>query len=597
MGTGKFLEVEAKFAVDDATRVPDLTVIEGVQKIASDQVHNLSAVYYDTEDLRLTFSKITLRRRTGGKDAGWHIKLPAAGAHGRIELRAELGEPIDGEYHVPVELVNQIRSIVRDYPLVPIAQVDNERHETVLAGEDGEPVAEFCDDHITAWSLLPGGRKTTWREWEIELSDRVANANGDFGSQIITRASRLFVSHGARVSASPSKLVAALGSSLDQFDDPAEVADLGENTAAQGVLEALKANRDRLVALDPQVRRDEWDSVHQMRVATRELRSHMQTFEGILTGDAYSHLEQELKLLAGILGAARDAEVVAERFHKLLATEDEGTIPKESRDYLLEDIERDYRKAHQRIVHTLDSQRYLDMLAALDEMLANPPLAEDEQDRADGSQAQPEVGAAAPSAVEVEDHSSDDGEGSPDAGAVADPAGQAEGQQGHQGEQPQKAHDSEAHTPEEILASHLEFAYEKLVSRHNRAVDNWENYEIPLATREDYFHSMRKAAKRLRYSAEAAGKATNLKTKKLYAACKTMQSVLGDFQDAVTSRDILKRKARSAHRQGVDTFGYGILYQREKELGLEYLEDYAEAMADITKAYKKLRKSMKKAGK
>jgi hypothetical protein len=34
------------------------------------------ADYYDTDDLRLIRGGITLRRRRGGDDAGWHLKLP-----------------------------------------------------------------------------------------------------------------------------------------------------------------------------------------------------------------------------------------------------------------------------------------------------------------------------------------------------------------------------------------------------------------------------------------------------------------------------------------------------------------------------------------
>ena len=33
----------------------------------------LSATYYDTADLRLARSGLTLRRRSGGTDAGWHL--------------------------------------------------------------------------------------------------------------------------------------------------------------------------------------------------------------------------------------------------------------------------------------------------------------------------------------------------------------------------------------------------------------------------------------------------------------------------------------------------------------------------------------------
>ena len=37
----------------------------------------LDAVYHDTEDPRLAQIEVTLRRRSGGHDAGWHLTLPA----------------------------------------------------------------------------------------------------------------------------------------------------------------------------------------------------------------------------------------------------------------------------------------------------------------------------------------------------------------------------------------------------------------------------------------------------------------------------------------------------------------------------------------
>lgn len=78
MSTKTFLEVEAKFAVAESIQLPELTRLSGVNHIAETRKHALSAIYYDTEDLRLTHAKITLRRRTGGNDDGWHLKIPEA---------------------------------------------------------------------------------------------------------------------------------------------------------------------------------------------------------------------------------------------------------------------------------------------------------------------------------------------------------------------------------------------------------------------------------------------------------------------------------------------------------------------------------------
>ena len=98
---------------------------------------------------------------------------------------------------------------------------------------------------------------------------------------------------------------------------------------------------------------------------------------------------------------------------------------------------------------------------------------------------------------------------------------------------------------------------------------------------------MRKTAKKLRYAAVAA-KDAGLKTGPLAKACKRLQTILGDFQDAVTAREHIERLARAARDRGEDTFAYGILYQRELEIGRAALEDYPKAIKDIKKAFKQV---------
>lgn len=584
MSTRTFLEVEAKFAVVDTAVVPDLTRLAGVEAIASTKTHRMSAIYYDTTDLRLTRSRITLRRREGGDDDGWHLKLPAVA--GRLEVHADLGEPVDGLYQVPEEILSQVRALVRREELQPIAQVDNERVESVLADAEGRPLAEFCDDHVSAWSLLPGGSPSSWREWEIELAGETPGT--EQGENILHSATQLFISAGARVSSSPAKLVMALGDSVHQAPLPPFLvdADVDPDSPAAAVVAALKLNRDKLHEYDPKVRRDEWDSVHQMRVATRELRSHMETFNGILGGEELEYIESELKLLASMLGYARDAEVVEERFLRLLDSEDSDVLDETTRGHLREDMGTEYRRAHRRVIATLNSDRYLDLLDAIDSLLADPPV----------------VGAhaAGPGTPEKVDEADDTEQPAADlpAGDEAE-AGEPVAEVAPEEEvaetvapQPQTAEEVEA-----ILSEHLEEAYQRLMKRHRKAVENWENPELTLHQREDYFHDMRKSAKKLRYAAEAVGAATSLKTKRLYNACKQMQSSLGDFQDAVTSRDRLVQMADAARRRGEDTFGYGLLYQRERAIGLKSLEEYSEEVKAIRSAYERLTKNAKEQAK
>lgn len=574
-----FLEVEAKFSVSEQLPTPAVTELPGVHAVGETRTESLSAIYYDTEDLRLTRAKVTLRRRTGGHDDGWHIKLPSN--LGRTEIRVELGELVDGSYVAPQELLTHVRSIIRNHPVAPIAQVDNQRTERVLIDTDGNARAEFCDDHVTAWSLLPGGEQTSWREWEIELAGVLPGT--DEGTDFIRYATRQFIAAGARVSSSPSKLASALGNSINNAPLPPSLVtpDVDAKSPAAAVVKALAANRDKLVEYDPKVRADEWDSVHQMRVATRELRSHMETFHGIIGGPEIAQIEAELKLLASILGVARDAEVVEERWQSLLAAEDSDTLDEATREHIAHDMGREYARAHRKVVAALDSDRYLELLDDLDELLANPPV---ESPEAEFPEAVPAEEAAQEDTPDI----SAEGAEEP---ASAEPAPPREKEEKAAAKRAAK---QAAKEMEQVMAAHLAEAYKKLLKRHKKATKNWDNEELTLHEREEYYHDMRKAAKKLRYAAEAAGSATKLKTKGLYAACKDMQSVLGDFQDSVTSRDKLLHLAHNARRRGEDTFGYGLLYQRERAIGLEALEDYEVSMKAIKQAFKPLLKQIEK---
>jgi len=517
----QFLEVEIKLAVDEGTGLPDLTQLPGVDEIRTMREHNLSAVYYDTEDLRLTRSKITLRRRTGGADDGWHLKLPKEG--GRNEVRV----PLDDPSVVPETLLACVRSIVRNAELAPVAQVDNRRVEITLAGAQGE-VAEFCDDHVTAWSLLPGGERTSWREWELELSEALAGT--DEGNTLINQGTSFLISAGARKSSSPSKLSTALGDSVKTAPLPPHMrAELDSDSPAAAVVESLRKQRDAIVAWEPRVRADEFDSVHQLRVATREMRSLLETFEGILEGEQLASLEDELKHAAGVLGVARDAEVVEERFLELLDSDESGLVDEAARAHIAGDMRRDYNQAHAEIVDMLNSQRFMDLLDAIDGLLAQPPVAKQEA------------------------------------------SGKKEKKQS-----------------KEVLYDHLERGYKKLKKRHNKVDEHYHDTDLPLHEREDYVHDVRKAAKKLRYSANAAADA-GLKAERLAKACKALQSKLGDFQDAVTSRDRIQRLAGEARERGEDTFAYGMLYQRELDRGEQALAGYDDAVREVRKAFKKIK--------
>lgn len=67
---------------------------------------------------------------------------------------------------------------------------------------------------------------------------------------------------------------------------------------------------------DRAVRADAYDSIHQMRVTTRKLRNLLRDYQDSFGLPDEGWVLDELRELAGILGMARDAEVLAERYER-----------------------------------------------------------------------------------------------------------------------------------------------------------------------------------------------------------------------------------------------------------------------------------------
>jgi inorganic triphosphatase YgiF len=158
------LEIEQKFDVDEDFALPDFGALPGGVTVAAPVRHLLSATYFDTADERLAASKITLRRRTGGTDEGWHLKLPA----GR-DARRELHAALSGE-EVPERLAAHVAEVTGGLPLAPIAILDTERTVVTVTGQDGRVVAEIADDVVTARRLTgTSSEPLRWREIEVEV--------------------------------------------------------------------------------------------------------------------------------------------------------------------------------------------------------------------------------------------------------------------------------------------------------------------------------------------------------------------------------------------------------------------------------------------
>ncbi|MFM9378208.1 CHAD domain-containing protein [Gordonia sp. VNK21] len=367
MSAHESLETELKFDVDAATAPPDLAGLVPGGGADAPVHHELVATYLDTAGHDLATRKITLRRRTGGTDAGWHLKRPGEtaikGVTARRELQVSFDEaPADGP--VPGVIMDAITAIVRDRELIPVATITNERTVTVVRDADGASLAEFCADQVLAHAQQ-SGRTSEWAEWEFELTGG--------GRSLLKQARTLLRQAGARPASSESKLARALGTE-PHTHRPARLRP--GSTGLDLVVHALAGHRDALLTIDPQVRLGTEDAVHQLRVTTRKLRSVLTSYPQVLAPEPAATVIAELTELAGLASAARDLEVQVEINTELLAGEH---APDELRRVLIDDEQRRQERALRSLQFALTTRRYLSLLDAVDELIGDPQSGPDAQ--------------------------------------------------------------------------------------------------------------------------------------------------------------------------------------------------------------------------
>lgn len=347
------VEIERKF------RLPSdqpITTLGDAATLGGRQEFSLRATYFDTPDLLLARRGITLRRRTGGHDDGWHLKLPGDG-HSRHEIQADI-DPDASELVVPLGLRERLVDVLEWKPLVPVATLDTERSETTLLNQGGQSIALLAEDQVT---VTRDGERQQWHEVEVELTD-----GQDSDLEWIAEA---LVAQGAESQPATPKIVQALGDAL------AEPTDLNAKSSAADVVGAyIAAQVGMIQGREAGVRVDAPESVHKMRVATRRLRSTLRTFRELLDAERTEAIRSEVKVLSEALGGPRDAEVMKKHLTAAL-----GELPEEAiHGPIVERVRHELDARHDgtltALVTFLDSDRYASLLHELTRLLVDSPF-------------------------------------------------------------------------------------------------------------------------------------------------------------------------------------------------------------------------------
>ncbi len=346
-------ERELKFTPGPSFRLPPLDNPElGVRAEAAGTAR-LVAIYFDTADLRLARSGASLRYR---EPEGWTVKLPIARGElltrDEIHVHGDPGEP-------PGAAIDLVAAIARRAPLVIVARLITLRERVVLHdATTAKVLGEVVDDEV---SVLDGARLIArFRELEVELAPEVPEGVAE---SIATR----LRAAGAGLPHLVPKVVRALGPrALEPPDVVVPPKPDAASPAAAVAHAAVTGSVVRLLTHDPGVRLgDDPEDVHQMRVATRRLRSDLRTFRPVLDRAWSDPVRGELEWLGGVLGAVRDTEVLLERLD--VRVDALAEADRDAGKHLLDALRAHRDDARVELLAALRSDRYL---ALLDDLVA-----------------------------------------------------------------------------------------------------------------------------------------------------------------------------------------------------------------------------------
>ena len=501
MTTESTTEIERTFDVDAATVLPALVGIDGVARVGQAVELDLEAVYFDTADFDLARRGVTLRRRTGGADAGWHMKLPGVD-DARTELRRPLGRATRS---VPDALLEPVRAVVRDRPLVPVARIATRRLESELLDAAGGVLARICDDHVRGEQLHVGAEVREWREWEVEL------ASGD--DVLLGLVEEVWRDAGAQRGQATSKLARTMTGLVAPASSPMREEELRQATAGGALTDVLGRQLDQLLERDRLLRAGEAGSVHKMRIAARRLRSALKTYGPLLDDAAGAEsLAAELRWLGQALGPARDAQVLRQRLHCLVAAQPEDLVLGPVAGLIDDDLRAVERDAREETMAALGSARYFRLLDHLDDIVRSPSIT-------------------------------------------------AEGEE-----------------PARSVFARLLVRDARRLRRAVKGVQRAEDGEH----RDLALHEARKKAKGLRYAAESMSPVLGKQADDLAVSVERIQQSLGEFQDTVMSRRVLRDYGARAHVQGQNGFTYGRLHQLEEVHAEAAVRDFEDAWTRLS---------------
>lgn len=345
-GLSSTIEREIKLAIEPGFRLPPLPGIPLTRRL-------LTSTYYDTPQYDLAHAGITLRHRIERGKHAWQLKVPLMKDRQEIEL-------IDRQSTPPTTFRDLLFIHLGQQKLVPVATLRVWR-AGVRVNMDKTDIADVTIDQVSV--IKDGAVQERFRELEIEQVGA-----DDAPLQDLERQLRWA---GAKEHDGRPKLFRAL-SLPGPIPEPPPAADA---PVVDHVKRALARHVRWLLAHDPGARLGrEPESLHQMRVATRQLRAVLRAARPLFVPEWADSLQDELRWLGQLLGPARDLDVQLAYFR-----EESGALDARDRRPLTQFIahlEAQRTNVQDVLLSELKNVRYLDLIRRLQQATHDPTVVE-----------------------------------------------------------------------------------------------------------------------------------------------------------------------------------------------------------------------------
>ncbi|WP_159570174.1 CHAD domain-containing protein [Curtobacterium sp. 18060] len=336
-------------------RIPDDRRLPALEPLASaverHEPVSLRETVWDSDERVLAAEGVTLTR---AQDGSWSLDH----GDGPVPVGADLDRP-NGEQ--PPR--DGIEVFLRGRAMATVRVRDTTTTLVTLRGKDGRVRAEIADVRVDEgdpdtsvlrsarwWALSDDGRDgTTARAAERALDDAATEPPATSAVAV------------------PPAPVLALERRGIRSKRPRS------GTAAAFVLRVLESLRADLVAVDPRVRADDHESVHDFRKVVRRLRSVLAAYRGALDREATEALRAALAEAGRVAGVARDAEVLHGGLFRSAARAPDGFVDAPTLDRIGEQAAALRSAAAAELRQALRSDDWFRTLDTLDQLLLRAP--------------------------------------------------------------------------------------------------------------------------------------------------------------------------------------------------------------------------------